>query len=347
MNRAAPTPRREKLIRTALFTASVVATLGAVATIEAAIRLADPELMVRRRGLQRYHPVLGWENRPNTRSYASGLTVSLDEEGRRRSSGGLRPEEGGAHLLLLGDSVAFGLGVSDHDTFAASLSQGTPPFRVTNLAVPGYGPGQSLLSYERSPESPGAAVVIFALCLGNDLADVLSPWHLYDERIPKPRFLLRHGSLVLEDEQVRRAWIRGLLDRSFLFAGLGPRLGEAEERPEQTERRLQALRGSSEEAEDTLVAIVERMRRRTESRGARFLVVAFPDERTLAPASIRWPRLRRKLEPRADLLDLVSLLARDREAYQRHALDHIGHLSKRGHEQAARALRDRLVSALW
>jgi len=346
MNRVA-TPRREKVIRAALFAASVVAVLGAVATIEAAIRMADPELMVRRRGLQRYHPLLGWENRPNARASNAGIAVSLDEKGHRRSGDALLPAASRTHLLLLGDSVAFGLGVSDEDTFAASLSQGTPPYRVTNLAVPGYGPSQSLLSYEGSPEPPDAAVVIFALCLGNDLADVLSRDHLYDERIPKPRLLLREGRLMLEDAHVRRAGFRDLLDRSFLLARLGPPAEQVEERPEQTERRLQALRGYSTEAEDTLVAIVQRMRLRAESRGARFLVAVFPDERTLDPASIRWPRLREKLEPQADLLDLVPILARDREAYKRNTLDHIGHLSKRGHEQAARALRERLVTAPW
>ena len=347
MNEIVPTPHREKLLRTTLIAAGVIAGLGAVGVVEAAIRLADPELMVQRRGLQRYHPLLGWENRPGAHSNDGGIAVSLDEMGHRRSGDALLPMASRTHMLLLGDSVAFGLGASDRDTFAASLSQGTPPYRVTNLAVPGYGPDQSLLSFEREEEVRDATVVIFALCLGNDLADVVSRSHLYDESTPKPRFLLRRGNLVLEDAHVRRARLRGLLDRSFLFARIGPSIEGRTDRPEQTERRLQALRGYSTDAEDTLVAIVDRMRRRAESRGARFLVVAFPDERTLDPASVRWPRLREKLQPRADVLDLVPLLARDREAYERHTLDHIGHLSRRGHEQAARAVRQRLVSAPW
>lgn len=339
----AHTPRRERLIRAGLFAASVLAALGAVVTIEAAIRLTDPELMVRRRGLQRYHPRLGWENRPHARSSNAGITVSLDQRGHRLSGNPLDPRARPARLILLGDSVAFGLGVSDDDTFAASLGQGTPPYSVTNLAVPGYGPGQSLLAYEGIREPQDAAVVIFALCLGNDLADVMSDSHLYEEGIPKPRFLLRQGSLVLEGAHVGRAWIRGLFDRSFLFARLGPPAENSEGRPEQTERRRRALRGHSPEAEDTLLAILQRMRQSAERRGARFLIVAFPDERTLDPASIRWPRLREKLEPRFALLDVVPLLARDEDWYKGNTLDHIGHLSKRGHEQAARALRERLA----
>ena len=152
----------------------------------------------------------------------------------------------------------------------------------------------------------------------------------------------------MEDAHVRSAGIRGLLDRSFLFARLGPAAGNKEQTDQQTERRLQALRGYSTEAEDTLVAIVQRMRRRAEADGARFLVAAFPDERTLEPTSIRWPRLREKLEPEADLLDLVPVLAPNRESYERNTLDHIGHLTKGGHEHAARALRERLaLTALW
>lgn len=339
MKRGTHVSLREALVRAALMAAGALSVVGVVVAMEAGIRLADPELMVRVRSIHRYHPRLGWEVRPNLRVSTGGIKLSLDEGGNR-----LTGEEGKVavnrpHILILGDSVAFGLGVSDEETFGASLSQGESPYRVTNMAVPGYGPGQSLLTYEAKGRALQAAVVIFALCLGNDLADVVSRHHLYDENIPKPRFFRRGGELELEDDQVRRAWFRGLLDNSFLLARFAPPRERLGEQPERVERRLQALRARSAEAEDTVVAIVKRLRKGVERHGARFLVVAFPDERALDPASTRWPGLREKLAPEADLLDLVPVLAQNRESFTRYSLDHIGHLSRRGHERAAKEIR--------
>lgn len=334
------TSRQERWLRLALAGGGLIAALTAFAMLEGAIRILDPGLMVRHRGQQKYHPRLGWENRPGARSATNGIRVSIDDHGRRETG---QPGTGaGAHMLLLGDSVAFGLGVSDEETFAASLTQGAPPYRVTKLAVPGYGPGQSLLRYESEADAIGASVVLLALCLGNDLADVASRHHLYDEGLGKPRFALRDGILVLEDDHVRGHRLRMLLDRSFLLAWFRPAADGSGPRHEQTARRLEALRAHSEEAEDTLVAVVRRLRGEVERRGSRFVVAVFPDFRTLDPKSRRWPSLREKLSPHVDLLDLTPILAPDHETYSRNTLDHIGHLSKQGHEHAARAIRAHL-----
>ena len=335
-------PIRERTLRLALLAGSLVAISSALAILEGALRITDPGLMVRQRGLQRYHPRLGWENRPGARSAAAGVEVTIDRHGRRATGQTGSAASTDAHVLLLGDSVAFGLGVSDDETFAASLTQGSNPYRVTNLAVPGYGPDQSLLRYEREGVAVGASVVILALCLGNDLADVVSPHHLYDERLPNPRFVLRGGDLQLEDDHVGGHRLRMLLDRSFLLARLSPSVRTSGPDHEQTARRLEALRAHSEEAEETLVAIVRRLRSEVERRGSRFVVAAFPDFRTLDQKSVRWPSLREKLSPHVDLLDLTPILARDHETYSRNTLDKIGHLSKQGHEHAARAIRTHL-----
>jgi len=133
-----------------------------------------------------------------------------------------------------------------------------------------------------------------------------------------------------------------LLDRSFLLTWFGPSVKESGPDHEQTARRLEALRAHSEEAEETLVAVVRRLRSAVLRRGSRFVVAAFPDFRTLDHKSVRWPRLREKLAPHVDLLDLTPVLARDHETYSRNTLDKIGHLSKQGHEHAARAIRTHL-----
>ena len=63
-------PSRERWLRLTLVSGSLAAILSALAILEGALRIVDPGLMVRQRGLQRYHPRLGWENRPGARSAA-------------------------------------------------------------------------------------------------------------------------------------------------------------------------------------------------------------------------------------------------------------------------------------
>src|SRR5262249_13020862 len=56
-------------------------------------------------------------------------------------------------LLVLGDSYAFGFGVSGDDMFAAALerelSDSRTPFRVRTAGVPGYATDQELLRWRR------------------------------------------------------------------------------------------------------------------------------------------------------------------------------------------------------
>lgn len=337
---AHPSRRRERLLRLALIFGGLVVSLGLVALGEAALRIADPDLLVRRRGLHRYHPELGWEGVPLARASVGGVHVTLDAEGTR--NGPKRaPAPGATRVVLLGDSIAFGLGVSDPDTFAAILSREPHGLHVRSLAVQGYGPGQSLLALERARPLDRVDVVIFGLCLGNDLADVTATHHLYSQGSPKPRFVMRGDALELEVQHVRKAWLRGLFDRSYLLARLTPR-ASATPAADEVARRLDALRAASEEAEDTVTAIVRRMRSVAEAAGSRFLVLVFPDVRTLERTSGRWIRLRPKLAEAADLVDLVPVIAPDREAYEVNTLDHIGHLSIMGHGLVAAELSARL-----
>ncbi|MEO8501287.1 MAG: GDSL-type esterase/lipase family protein, partial [Vicinamibacteria bacterium] len=337
-------PRREYVLRALLVAASVLG-LGLVLVVaEVSLRLVDPQLMIRRRGIHQYHPRLGWVPRPGAHSTLDGIGVSTGPMGERLA--GFEPNVGGPRVILFGDSVTFGLGVSDEHTFASLLTRPEYGYDVVNLAVPGYGPDQSLLRMEATLPGLSASIVILGLCLGNDLADVASPYHLYDEAMPKPLLVLRGGALVIEDRRVRKAWMRGIVDSSFLLAALAPAMEGREPGSPEVERRLDALRASSATAEDTLAAIVRRMRMSAQRRGARFLVVAFPDARSHQATSQRWARLKRKVESSADVLDLVPALAPDRAAYESNSLDHIGHMSAQGHEAAARLIAARLARDL-
>ena len=319
--------------------------LGLVLVVaEVSLWLVDPQLMIRRRGIHQYDPRLGWVPRPGVRSTPNGIRVSTGPMGERLA--GFEPGVRGPQVVLFGDSVTFGLGVSDEHTFGSLLTRPEYGYDVVNLAVAGYGPDQSLLRMEQTLPGLSASMVIFGLCLGNDLAEVASPNNLYDEGIPKPRFVLRGGVLLLEDQYVRKAWMRGIVDSSFLLAGLTPASEGREPGSPEVARRLDALRVSSATAEDTLAAIVRRMRVVAQRGRARFLVVVFPDARSHQATSQRWPRLKLKVESLADLLDLAPALAPDRSSYESNTLDHIGHLSGAGHEAVARLIAARLARDL-
>ena len=73
---------------------------------------------------------------PNARGISWGASVLTDENGFRVPADPTTPERGAvATLAVVGDSVAFGIGVEAEDTFAGRLARVLP---VLNTAVTGY-----------------------------------------------------------------------------------------------------------------------------------------------------------------------------------------------------------------
>lgn len=62
-----------------------------------------------------------------------GWSATVNPDGTRYT-----PGTGDDDLALFGDSVAWGWGVNDDQTFAAHLARAWSPVRITNYAVPGY-----------------------------------------------------------------------------------------------------------------------------------------------------------------------------------------------------------------
>ncbi len=79
-------------------------------------------------------------NAPNVKTITFGVEVHIDEQGFRTDPGGDAPIHANDDLLLiLGDSVAFGVGVEFEQTVAAQLASAFPEFHTYNTAVIGYG----------------------------------------------------------------------------------------------------------------------------------------------------------------------------------------------------------------
>lgn len=94
--------------------------------------------------------------------------VAVDERGLRSSGTGDRT--GGAKIMAIGDSFAFGMGVADEATFVAALAERRAAIAL-NGGLPGTGVPDVVEWYERRGRALDPDTLILAIFVGNDLAD--------------------------------------------------------------------------------------------------------------------------------------------------------------------------------
>jgi hypothetical protein len=342
---------RRLLPNLALAVASLAAAGGLLGVLELGARtLWDHESAGSADGIYSGHVYsqrLGWKPRPGARFAVQGAATTINAQGYRGALWPSTPAAGQVRVLLLGDSVAFGFGVADGQTFADLLDPRR--FETVNLAVPGYGVDQSVLRYELVGARFRPHVVVLNLCLDNDFADIMLPVFLYDGQHPKPYFTLQDGSLRLHDERLRlgpAARVRRWLDqRSLLFRLATPaRSGPPAPSEHWSRRRRQALERRADVL-DLMTALVSRLRERVGRDGAR-LVVAFHPNRASYRSGSTWEQ---ELRSRPELqgvqtLSLAAVYRQRAVGFGRIALDGIGHLNPRGHRLAADALHAALIS---
>lgn len=127
--------------------------------------------------LIQYEPVVGARTRANLDTYGCAediFRLTTDAEGWR---GHTTLDD--AHVVVFGDSFAFGHGVDDKYVYAEL----TPGLKVKPIASDAYSMVHGLLWMRRlASRLPGKTVVWFIYC-GNDLADNLNP-ELWGYRMP-------------------------------------------------------------------------------------------------------------------------------------------------------------------
>jgi hypothetical protein len=321
--------------------ASLASMLLVLAASEAALRARGPARVDGLLSLHRYSEAYGWEPRPGVHVMQSGKTVTVNPGGYRGPVARRHPDGREARVLLLGDSIAFGLEVGDQETFAHRLGL-EDGFEVVNLAVDGYGPDQSLLKLEREGLAFRPDVVVMNFCLENDFADAVSATFLYDGLHPKPYFRLGGRGLELHDEHLKLGFRERLglavRDSSRLVAGLASALDRRRAPPAHWLDRREALLRDPQ-AEDLTLALLARMRDRAQDAGAEFVVALHPGRDSLRRRS-RWT----KALAASPLLQATPVLEM-REAYLARGLkgedlvmDHVGHLTPAGHRAAAEVL---------
>jgi len=214
--------------------------------LEIALRLLGPPPPPPEDSLRTYTEYdadMGWRGRPGAKGTYRTSSFLIDVA---LNSGGFRDDEvpalvegtpgveaprtgaagqapasipSGITIVLLGDSFAWGFGVSRAEAFADRVESAIPGVRVQNFGVCGYGTDQELLVFRRSAAPLHPRVVLVEFAVGNDLDNVLSA-RAYN--LPKPRFLIHGDALDLTGVPVPRTenWNRAARTgvRDFLTA---------------------------------------------------------------------------------------------------------------------------------
>jgi GDSL-like Lipase/Acylhydrolase family len=215
---------------------------------------------------------LGWSYRPNARH--RHVTPEFDVEVMTNRDG-YRGWEWPSELpgtsqrrrvLVLGDSFAFGWGVSWEHTFTARLALAHPEWDIRNAAVAGYGADQQLLVLKRLAPQFRPEVVVCVFC-DNDLWESNS-----DEAYGrgKPQFELDGDALRLRVARVEQSWLQ---EHSALFAAVRKKLWESRfsrrERDTDSEWRMveQIYRAMRDELGGSRLLVVSDMTRLATSLG--------------------------------------------------------------------------------
>lgn len=222
---------------------------------------------------------LGWRLKPGGVSRHS--TRYFDAEYRINSLGFRDRERIAAvqdsvvRALVFGDSQVFGWGVTIDQRFSGVLEKRMPSLEASNMAVPGYGIDQQILSYERSGENiPASAAVFYA-----SRATVSRMKFGFIFGKPKPRFVLDSaGALALVPPERRAAAITDAvyrtLSRFYLPYFLEAQLTRMTARDGRVTAVVEGASGEDSVAMRLLEAVLLRARVIAAQRGHRVIVLS-------------------------------------------------------------------------
>jgi hypothetical protein len=287
-----------------------------------------------RPGIDQFDPLLGWRNRPefrNERPLLGSRIVRTNSKGVR----GVReyPYERGdeRRIVVIGDSFAFGWGVSDDATYSALLEAALPGTEVVNLAVGGYGTDQMLLMLESEGIRYQPDLVIVGLVSADTERNIVS-----FRDFAKPMFVHAGGSLRLRGPPIPPPEHWRVRERFRLKSvdALEAVAAAIEARSSRRQRR----------AERVTAALWKRIDQVTRDAGAATLFVFAPHaEEIWSEAPGAGEELARRFAESeiVTLLNLGEDFRRRRRHGERFAR---GHWAEREHALIARALRDRIAA---
>lgn len=173
-------------------------------------------------------PGIVYELEPGVQGTFIGVPVKINSDGQRGPRVDRPKHEGALRLVVLGDSIAFGWGVEETDTFTHRLVErfttdhpNGPRLEAVNLGVPGYNAHQEVAALEAKglPYAPDLVVILFCPNddeLPNFIHRASRPWTL-------SRSYLRDWISIRLKLLTRQGRMRNTHPPKGLYGGPGPR----------------------------------------------------------------------------------------------------------------------------
>lgn len=293
MTSSAPTPLGRRLAFVGFTLLVLVCLAGLVAEIGYRLFAPAPQVFDLS-GLHEFRPDREWlyRGRPGAAGEVLGTRYEINADGFRGPVHARAREPGTTRILVLGDSIAFGFGVREEQTFPRVLedlfARSAPGagVEVVNLGTGGYSAWNEarLLEDVGIEYQPDLVLVQFSI---NDLNDPtihfgtqtkLALGAIPPEAFPDPARSERIGVL---DE-----WLSRACHLSELCTALRQRLAEEQEPEPRTQEFVRAFRDPVERTDRVewrwLEARYDEMAGVAKAAGARFAVLAFPYPKQLA-----------------------------------------------------------------
>jgi hypothetical protein len=234
------------------------------------------------------------------------------------------------HLVLIGDSVAYGVGVGSDESFAHHLGQAFGPgVAVTNLAVPGHDFDQHRVTAAERLPALHPDLVLLCVWLDDLTRKAYGPLGAYrqwsDHRIqPRDPLLVRTAwgrALVRHSRFAELAVLRGLRGAEWLDRG-----GRDADQHERGRAALQSIADSTRKAGGRLVVVVM----------APMRPELYLDRSPRGDVGFYLAFIGRALGPEVPVLDARDLLGPI--SVEEVRLDDCCHLNPAGHRQLGAAL---------
>lgn len=291
---------------------------------------------------------------------------------------------GATRILVLGDSMAFGMGVRTADTYPKILEENlrrgnAGRYEVINAGVNGYSPYNELHYYLEDGHRFGARVVIVGFCM-NDVVDPALHWqytggfieNIPEAAIPNPEYhrthVLSRLAVLKRDKAHPINQLRRLSATASLLVPLRSSLPSSDESPEgfttvngrrwpvflTTEDTLSihVLRNYDSPEWQWLRRMYDQLDVAVRGNGGRMVVVFFPLAYQLDDAYPFSPEpllMRYCAERSIPCLDLLPALRRHRSeklyrSQETVSGEDVWHLAPQGHRRAAEELRNFLIA---
>jgi len=152
------------LINIGLLIASLIIFFGGIEVFLRVSGLQSTQLKPSRMYAKPYlqkneNPDIRYDLKPNFSGWAHFSTVTTNDAGFRSSELDIDKPT----IAVLGDSMTFGYGVNDDETFPYSLGNLLPEYNILNAGVPGYNLEQERATYEQKIQQldPKALILVF------------------------------------------------------------------------------------------------------------------------------------------------------------------------------------------